>query len=155
MTAITLLNKLIDSGIKLYKEGDQLKVKAHKGVVTKELLEEISLSKTELLDMLDAGFAGDTAIEKALPQMQYPVTYQQKAMWMISQDRNASAAYNMPMLVAVKGGFDVAALHLRMWSRRMSGYIEADPIKPSAPALLTALANSQPLHQIIPAWLIG
>lgn len=30
-----------------------------------------------------------------------------------------------------------------------------EPMRPKPPALLTALASSQPLHQIIPAWIIG
>src|ERR1700752_5505811 len=36
-----------------------------------------------------------------------------------------------------------------------SGYIEPEPINPNPPALDTAEANSQPLHQIIPAWIMG
>src|SRR5690606_3967197 len=52
-------------------------------------------------------------------------------------------------------GLRVAARHLRMWVRRMSGYMLPDPMRPRAPALLTALASSQPLHQIMPAWTMG
>ena len=33
--------------------------------------------------------------------------------------------------------------------------MEPEPIIPRPPELLTALANFQPLHQIIPAWIIG
>jgi hypothetical protein len=53
--------------------------------------------------------------------------------------------------ILTPNGFVVANLHLRIWSRRTSGYIEPAPISPKPPALLTAAANSQPLHQIIPA----
>jgi hypothetical protein len=48
-------------------------------------------------------------------------------------------------------GLSVAALHLAICSRKTSGYIDPAPNKPKPPALLTAEANSQPLHQIIPA----
>jgi len=33
--------------------------------------------------------------------------------------------------------------------------MDQDPISPSPPALLTAEASRQPLHQIIPAWMTG
>jgi hypothetical protein len=33
--------------------------------------------------------------------------------------------------------------------------MEPAPSKPSPPALLTADANRQPLHQIMPAWMMG
>ena len=36
-----------------------------------------------------------------------------------------------------------------------SGYMDPAPIIPRPPALLTALANSHPLHQTIPAWMMG
>ena len=48
-----------------------------------------------------------------------------------------------------KGNF-VAALHLRICSRKVSGCMEPAPINPSPPALLTAEARRQPLHHTIP-----
>ena len=48
-----------------------------------------------------------------------------------------------------KGNF-VAALHLRICSRKVSGCIEPAPINPNPPALLTAEARRQPLHHTIP-----
>lgn len=37
----------------------------------------------------------------------------------------------------------------------MSGYIEPEPITPRMPVLADAAASSQPLHQTIPAWIMG
>ena len=48
-------------------------------------------------------------------------------------------------------GLSVASLHFKICSRKISGYIDPAPIIPKPPALLTADANSHPLHQIIPA----
>src|SRR6266496_4987331 len=45
----------------------------------------------------------------------------------------------------------VADLHLSICSFKTSGYIDPLPINPKAPALLTALANLQPLAHTIPA----
>ena len=59
------------------------------------------------------------------------------------------SGYNMGKLTAK--GLSVAFLHLIMCSLRTSGYIDPEPIIPNPPALLTALASCQPLHQIIPA----
>ena len=47
-------------------------------------------------------------------------------------------------------GLSVAARHLRICSRKTSGYIEPEPISPRPPALLTAEASFQPLHHTIP-----
>ena len=47
-------------------------------------------------------------------------------------------------------GLCVAAWHLRICSRNVSGCMEPAPSKPSPPALLTADAKRQPLHQTIP-----
>ena len=52
-------------------------------------------------------------------------------------------------------GLLVAALHFKTCSSKTSGYIDPDPIIPSPPAFETAEANSQPEHQIIPAWIMG
>ena len=48
-------------------------------------------------------------------------------------------------------GLFVAALHFLTCSRSTSGYMLPLPMRPSPPALLTAAANRQPEHQIIPA----
>jgi len=47
-------------------------------------------------------------------------------------------------------GRSVAARHLRICSRRVSGCIDPAPSSPSPPALLTAAASRQPLHHTIP-----
>ena len=52
-------------------------------------------------------------------------------------------------------GYFVATLHFWICSRKISGYILPEPITPKQPELLTAAANFQPLHQIIPAWISG
>ena len=52
-------------------------------------------------------------------------------------------------------GLSVAASHLRICSRSTSGCMEPAPINPNPPALLTAEASRQPLHQTIPACMMG
>jgi len=52
-------------------------------------------------------------------------------------------------------GLPVAAWHLRICSRKTSGCMEPAPISPRPPALLTAEASRQPLHQTIPPCMIG
>ena len=49
-------------------------------------------------------------------------------------------------------GASVFFLHFMMWSFKISGYIEPEPIIPKPPALLTALANFQtntPYHSCL------
>ena len=45
--------------------------------------------------------------------------------------------------------------HFLICSLKTSGRIDPDPIIPKPPELLTAEANRQPLHQTIPACIIG
>ena len=52
-------------------------------------------------------------------------------------------------------GLSVAALHLRIFSRRISGYILAEPMSPKPPEFDTAEAKRQPECQIMPPWMMG
>ena len=52
-------------------------------------------------------------------------------------------------------GLSVAVRHFRICSRNTSGCMEPAPNNPSPPALLTAEASRQPLHQTIPPCIIG
>ncbi|MEO5561986.1 MAG: amino acid adenylation domain-containing protein, partial [Chitinophagaceae bacterium] len=49
-------------------------------------------------------------IGKAPAANDYPVTYQQRAIWIICQEPEANSAYNMPLLLQVQGKLQVEAL---------------------------------------------
>jgi hypothetical protein len=61
--------------------------------------------------------------------------------------------YNKGMFTP--NGLPVAALHFLICSSSTSGSIDPAPSNPNPPALLTAEASRHPLHQIIPAWIMG
>lgn len=110
MLALALLNKLRKDGIKISRLGEELKLRAPEGKVTPELLEEIRSNKQDLLDLLITLREEDMPIEPASPSEDYPVTFQQHSLWILSQDQQASSAYNIPMLLEMKGEIHLQAL---------------------------------------------
>ncbi|HEU4554997.1 MAG TPA: condensation domain-containing protein, partial [Chitinophaga sp.] len=100
MSVLLLLSKLKNEGVMLYREGEDLKLKSRAGKVTPEILGEIKSYKAELLDLLGTVEHGEE-IRHSAPAADYPLSFQQKAIWMLSQDETHSIAYNMPLIAKV------------------------------------------------------
>ncbi len=91
----------------------KLDISAPKGVMTKEILEEIRSNKQQVIDFITA-YKGkkkhQSAIPKADPAPYYELSFAQKRMWILSQFEEARAAYNMSEVYVLKGALDLPAL---------------------------------------------
>ena len=101
MTVVELLARLRDLDIKVWAEGDRLRVSAPRGVMTPELREDLAARKAEVLALLQAEIdAPGTA----------PLSSAQQRLWFLAQLQPESAAYNMAGGVRLHGVLDVPAL---------------------------------------------
>ncbi|HEX8528563.1 MAG TPA: condensation domain-containing protein, partial [Cytophagales bacterium] len=101
MTVLALLTKLKNRRVEIRKEGNELKLKAEKGNITPELLSEIKAYKPQLLELFQSAEAGNRAIPAAPSAESYPLTYQQKGIWLLCQNEQAANAYNIPFTIVV------------------------------------------------------
>ena len=88
MTINELLNELSEQGVKLWTDGEQLRIRANKGVITPEKRELISEYKAEILKQLQQNNVGasTTSLPVIVPQPEkryepFPMTDMQYAFW--------------------------------------------------------------------------
>ena len=88
MTINKLLNELSEQGVKLWTDGEQLRIRANKGVITPEKRELISEYKAEILEQLQQNNIGasTTSLPVIVPQPEkryepFPLTDIQYAFW--------------------------------------------------------------------------
>ncbi|MGO4295019.1 amino acid adenylation domain-containing protein [Chitinophaga sp. RAB17] len=90
-----------------------LDVLAPKGVLTEALLSEIRSHKEELIDFISTYKTkknGYNAIREITPQENYPLSSSQRRLWVLSQFREASSAYNIPGVYVFEGMLNIEAL---------------------------------------------
>ena len=87
----------------------RLDISAPKGVMTKEILDEIKSNKQQVIEFITA-YKGKKKnhhrIPKAEPAPFYELSFAQKRMWILSQFEEARAAYNMSEVYVLKGALD-------------------------------------------------
>ncbi len=108
-----LFIKLKKLKINIQLVDDRLDIQAPKGVLTPELVSEIKLHKTDLINFIKAYKTrkdGFNAIGKAEERENYPLSSSQRRMWIVSQFEDASIAYNMPGVYAFEGNMSREAL---------------------------------------------
>ena len=117
-TTREFLTELSDQNIKLWREGDQLRCKAPKGVLTPVLVEQIQTRKADILSFLQqAQPIQPTPTEVARPVLQpgpqdgaLPLSFAQQRLWFIHQMQPDSASYHLPGAFRLTGALDTAAL---------------------------------------------
>ncbi len=97
---ISLFEKLKTLNVTISVVNDELKIKAPKGVLTTNLVEELKLHKEELLK-----FCRKKNIYKAINSVEkkesYPLSSSQKRLFLLQQMDFNSKAYNMPYLIPI------------------------------------------------------
>ena len=102
------LASLRELGIKLWVDGDKLKVRAGEGVLSPELARTLKERKAEILSLLRPEPV--YSITPLPPRDSYELSAAQRRLWVLAQLPEASAAYNIPLHQLLEGPLDRAAL---------------------------------------------
>jgi amino acid adenylation domain-containing protein len=104
----TFLATVRGLGVKLWVEGDKLKMRASEGVLSPELTDALKERKAEILALLRPEPV--YSIAPLPPQEHYELSAAQRRLWVLAQLPGASAAYNIPLHQFLEGPLDRAAL---------------------------------------------
>ena len=102
MVDFELLKKLRKEGIILSREGGRLKITDTTGRMTGDLMNEIRAGKDGLLKLLEGLQEKTDVLEPAPPAGSYPATLQQRSIWVLSQSKEASRSYHIPLLMEIR-----------------------------------------------------
>ena len=111
MTTVDFLAYVRGQNIRLWAEGDTLRLRAPKGALTAELRDELAGRKAEILALLR-----DTQKRAAIPlepiprDGELPLSFSQERLWFLHQVDPDSAAYNIVSSLRIDRAVDVAAL---------------------------------------------
>ncbi len=102
MNLVTFLKELSAQGVELWAEGEKLRYRAPKDVLTPARITEMKQRKTEIIQFLKQ----DTDIFSKT----YSLSHNQRALWFLYQLAPNSAAYNVANTVHIRSYVDVLAL---------------------------------------------
>jgi len=147
------LAELSTQNVKLWREGDQLRCKAPKGLLTPALVEQLQTRKAEIFVFLQqAQVVQQTQPETVPPailpgpqQGTMPLSFAQQRLWFLHQIQPDSPAYNLHGAFQITGALDVAALTqslteiVRRQAVLRTTFLRAEPLQVIAPAEPMAL----------------
>ncbi|HEX6292022.1 MAG TPA: condensation domain-containing protein, partial [Herpetosiphonaceae bacterium] len=111
MTTAEFLALLQDQGITLRVEGDRLRYRGPKEVLTPEIHASIAARKAELIAALQSERTPRAAGPRpASRDRALPLSFAQQRLWFFDQLQPDSAAYNIHTTVALDGQLDIATL---------------------------------------------
>ncbi|SFF11943.1 amino acid adenylation domain-containing protein, partial [Chitinophaga sp. CF118] len=105
--------KLKKLNVSIHQVDGRLDIKAAKGVLTEDLLEEIAYHKEDLVAFIDAGKKKKKthlSIPQSASAPHYALSSAQRRLWVLSQFEGGNAAYNIPSVYEFEGMLNVAAL---------------------------------------------
>ncbi len=108
-----LYAKLKQLNITVQHINGRLDIKAAKGVLTEELINEIKANKQALIDFIETHRQHKTAktqIERLPEQESYVLSSAQNRLWLLNQMDTESPAYNIPGVFMFEGVLDTDAL---------------------------------------------
>jgi len=115
MTAMELIARLRDKGIRLRAVDGKLEVDAPRGAIDDELRAEIMTHKPDLLRLLSwsrrSVQATGVALEPVSRESRLPLSWAQQRLWFLDQLEPGSPAYNISWTVRLRGQLDAGALH--------------------------------------------
>lgn len=105
-----LLARIRNKGISMWLEGDRIQYQAPKGVMTKELLNEIGQKKQAIIDFLKQAEYLKNADDEMEKLTEYPshqpVSYTQQSLWFFDRMNKGNALYNISNAFLVRGKLD-------------------------------------------------
>lgn len=109
-----ILYKISSQGIKIWAEGDELKINAPKGSLTPEIRNTLSQNKNALLQLLQQKNSNFSIYSLPLVTVtrnqDLPVSYQQERFWTMDQLIPNSAVLNAGIALRIKGLLKIPAL---------------------------------------------
>ncbi|MGD1712998.1 condensation domain-containing protein [Dapis sp. BLCC M172] len=125
MNLTQVLSQISSQGIKLWAEGDELKIRAPKGALTPEIRDLLSQNKLELLQLLQGKTNNIDATSVPLVSVSrdkdLPVSYQQERLWTVDQLMPGMANLNLCIAVRIEGLIDIEILQ-KSWNEIISRY---------------------------------
>jgi amino acid adenylation domain-containing protein len=111
---VELLSDLRSKSVALTLEDDALKCSAPKGVLTKELREELAARKPEIISFLRTSHDPWREERSVIPRIDrsglLPLSFAQQRLWFLNQLDPDSPVYNIPITVRMRGRLDIPAL---------------------------------------------
>jgi len=111
LSIIKFVAKLQDLGVKLSLIDGELKVKAPKGVLQGELLEELKDKKQAVQEYIQllthSQQKAKTKIPKADRTKTLPLSFGQQRLWFLDQLSEGDSFYNMPIVLKIEGELNV------------------------------------------------
>ncbi|MBN3909403.1 MAG: AMP-binding protein [Nostoc sp. NMS1] len=108
MNIYNFLYYLRSLDVKLFLEGERLRCKAPKGILTPQLQAQIAERKAEILAFLHQNTL--SAIEPVSRTGNLPLSFAQARLWFLDNLQPNSAFYNIPIVWRFNGQLNVAAL---------------------------------------------
>ena len=114
MGLATFLSHLRKLDIKLWADGDRLRVNAPSGALTPALQSEIGRHKTDILALLkgvqDAANTAAPALRPVSRQGPLELSFAQQRLWFLDQLGSGSSVYNIPVALRASGALDLPVL---------------------------------------------
>ncbi len=114
MRTTELLSELGGKGIKVWAEGDRLRYRAPKGILTPDLRQELVNRKGEILTLLHQAdsVSGPTSVPLQPVSRDRPllVSFAQQRLWFLDQLEPDQSAFNLNMAFKMTGGLEMGAL---------------------------------------------
>ena len=114
MSTQELMEYLRDLGVRFWREGDQIRINAPKGVLTPELRDEISKHKDDILNSLPETVVSmknnPPPILPVSREGDFPLSFSQQRLWFIDQLEPGNPAYNISLNLKIDFSVDLAIL---------------------------------------------
>jgi amino acid adenylation domain-containing protein len=110
MTVTQLLSELRSRDIAIWVEGEKLRYRAPRGVLSEDLRAALVRHKPEVISFLEQALRKPAPLPPASRAGALPLSSAEEGLWLLQQIRPELAAWNMQSGLRIRGALDVAAL---------------------------------------------